>query len=59
MSTKSIVTLGLICLVGAIAATPASAYSIRYQNWSQVPDLITAVGGPSYISEFRTSGQDP
>jgi hypothetical protein len=123
MSTKSVVTLGLICLVAAIAATPASAYSIRYQNWSQVPDnsagvvfhpstdnfeawdnqregvratiqwnykgvkdrwkylyvedgahqtfnlnlsekhhvyfLITAIGGPSYVSEFRTNGDEP
>jgi hypothetical protein len=37
MSTKSILTLGLVCLAGAVAASPASAYETRYQNWSQVP----------------------
>jgi hypothetical protein len=112
----------LACAVCAVAATSASAYSIRYQNWSQIPDnsggavfhpsndsfevwdhrdtirtavqwnykgvndrwkylypqdgahqtfdlnlserhhvyfLITGFGGPSYVSEYRTSGQDP
>jgi hypothetical protein len=122
MSTK-ITAFALACIVSAVAATSASAYTIRYQNWSQVPDnsagvvfhpsndsfeawdnvreglratvqwnykgindrwkylevedgahqtfdlnlserhhvyfLITQFGGPSYVSEFRTSGEEP
>jgi hypothetical protein len=77
MRTK-ITAFALAGVVSAVAATSASADTIRYQNWSQVPDnsagvvfhpsndsrhhvyfLITQFGGPSYVSEFRTSGEEP
>jgi hypothetical protein len=53
MRRQRLASIALTCAAGALAATPASAYEIRYQDWSRVPDNSAGAVFRPYNDSFQ------